>query len=61
MFQRSLGREWEAYNASESEVEARDGEQAIEKLGDFGDPLLSRFKAAPNSVCCIHCISPAVL
>jgi hypothetical protein len=41
MSQRSLGREWEAYNAAESEVKVRDGEQAIEELGNFGDLLLS--------------------
>ena len=48
-------------NAAESEVEARDSEQVIEELGDFDDPLSSRFQAAPNSVCCSHCTSPAVL
>ena len=35
---KSLGREWEACNASKSEVEAADSEQAIEELGNFGDP-----------------------
>jgi hypothetical protein len=48
-------------DAEESEVEAGDGERAIEELGDFDDPLSSRFQAAPNSVCCSYCTSPAVL
>jgi hypothetical protein len=61
MSQRSLRREWEACNSAESEIKAKDSEQAIEELGDFGDPLLSRFQAAPNSVCCSYCTSPAVL
>ena len=61
MNQRSLGREWKAGIAAESEVEARDSERAIEELGDFGDPLSSRFQVAPNSVCCSYCTSPAVL
>ena len=43
MSQRSLGREWKVGGAAESEVEARDSERAIEELGDFGDPLTSRF------------------
>ena len=30
--QGSMGREWEVGNAAESEVKARDGEQAIEEL-----------------------------
>ena len=42
MSQRSLGREWKVGGAAESEVEARDSEQAIEELGDFGDPLSYR-------------------
>jgi hypothetical protein len=48
-------------DAEESEVEAGDGERVIEELGDFDDPLLSRFQAATNSVCCSYCTSPAVL
>jgi hypothetical protein len=32
-----MGREWEVGNAAESEVEARDGKQAIEELGNFFD------------------------
>ena len=61
MSQGSMEREWEVGNAAESEVEARDGERAIEELGDFDNPLSSRFKAAPNSVCCSYSTSPAVL
>jgi hypothetical protein len=56
-----MEREWEVGNAAESEVEARDGERAIEELGNFDNPLSSRFKAAPNSVCCSYSTSPAVL
>ena len=61
MSQKSLGIEWKVGDAAESEVEARDSERAIEELGDFGDPLPSRFQPAPNSVCCSYCTSPVVL
>ncbi len=54
------GKRWEVGNAAESKVEARDSEQATEELGNFGNPLSSRFKAAPNSVCCRYSTSPAV-
>ena len=58
---REFGRDWESSNAAESEVEARDSECAIEELGHFGDPLLSWFSVASNSVCCNYCTYPAVL
>jgi len=61
MSKRSLGLKLEYWHSAEGEEYAGNGERAVEQLGHFGNPFSPWFSAAPNSVCCSYCTSPAVL